>query len=51
MALYSKIRQYLAKIWFVGVDPNQQALKEFKSEMEMFEVFEKLKIREEGANL
>jgi hypothetical protein len=26
-------------------------LKEFKSEMEMFEVFEKLKIREEGANL
>lgn len=29
--LYLKIKQYLNKIWYVGTDEQQQALREFKS--------------------
>jgi hypothetical protein len=43
MPLYTKIRQYINKIWIVGADPNQGALREFNTEMEMVEMLSAVK--------
>lgn len=35
--VFNKIKQYIHKIWYVGKDSDEQALREFESELQMLE--------------
>lgn len=48
--LYVKIRQYISKIWYVGEDPDLQALREFKTETDMINLLSNLQTVEQEEN-